>query len=142
MIILTSTVVRNVHPILNSGLCDACDVLRYSLIAEENVYCRLAPLIVTHSVSGSLPSCSFVAPVVLDTATGTVMGMVVLHVFPPAVYTFTDSILAPSGEVFQVMLGRHRSRVWRSMKACARSSCLRVLNGQVVLQDVNPLFST
>jgi hypothetical protein len=44
---------------------------------------------VTHRVSGSLPSCSFVAPVVLLTAAGTVIGIVVPHLLPPAVYTVT-----------------------------------------------------
>jgi len=109
-------------------------------MAFENLYCLLAPLIVTHSVSGSLPNCSFVAPVVLATAPGTVMGMVVPHLFPPAVYTLTDSMLAPLADVVQVKLGRHRSRVWRLMNCCARSSCLRVLKGQVVLQYVSRMF--
>ena len=51
----------------------------------ENVYVREAPLMVTHNVSGSVPICSFVAPVVLDGVEGTVIGMVVPHLLPPAV---------------------------------------------------------
>jgi hypothetical protein len=57
----------------------------YNGMGLENLYVREAPLIVTHSVSGSVPSCSFVAPVEEDTAVGTVIGIVVSHLLPPAV---------------------------------------------------------
>lgn len=57
----------------------------YRGIGLENLYVRDAPLMVIHRVSGSLPNCSFVAPVVEDTAVGTVIGMVVEHLLPPAV---------------------------------------------------------
>lgn len=40
---------------------------------------------VTQSVSGSVPSCSLVAPVVEVGVTGTVTGIVVPHLLPPAV---------------------------------------------------------
>lgn len=101
----------------------------------EKVNVRDAPLIVTHSVSGSVPSCSLVAPVVELTVAGTVMGIVVLHLLPPAVNTVMLSILLPSDVAFHCMLGRHRSLAWRFKNAWARSSCLRVLNGHVVLHS-------
>ena len=89
--------------------CFLCQA--YSLSAEANLYCLLAPLIVTHKVSGSLPTCSLVAPVVSEMGPGTVTGIVVPQLLPPAVYTLTDVMLAPSAELVHVMLGRHRSRV-------------------------------
>jgi hypothetical protein len=61
----------------------------YSGIGLEKVYVREAPLMVTHSVSGSVPICSFVAPVVTEGVEGTVIGIVVPHLLPPAVYTLT-----------------------------------------------------
>jgi hypothetical protein len=78
-----------------------------------------------------------VAPVVVEVATGTVIGIGVLQLFPPAVYTLILSILAPFAEVVYVILGLQRSRVCRLRKACARSSCLSVLMGQVVLHDIS-----
>jgi hypothetical protein len=83
----------------------------YKAIAFVNLYCLEAPLIDTHRVNGSLPSCSLVAPVLLVTPPGTVMGMGVPHLFPPAVYMLTASISSPFAEVFHVMLGLQRSRV-------------------------------
>jgi len=83
----------------------------YRRSAEDSVYRLLAPLIVTHNVSGSLPICSLVAPVVSEIGPGTVMGIVVPQLLPLAVYTLTAVTLAPSAEVDHVMLGRHRSRV-------------------------------
>ena len=67
-----------------SVLCYAFPI-DHNLIAVENLYDRLAPLIVTHNVNGSLPNCSLVAPDVDVTATGTVIGIVVPHLLPPAV---------------------------------------------------------
>jgi len=95
---------------------------------------REAPLMVTQSVRGSVPSCSFVAPVLEETAPGSVMGIVVPHLLPPVVYTVTLSMPFPSALVCHVMLGRHWSRAWRLMNAAARSSCLSDLKGQVVLE--------
>jgi hypothetical protein len=51
-------------------------------MALENLYVRDAPLIVTQSVKGSVPSCSLVAPVVDETAPGSVIGTVVPHLLP------------------------------------------------------------
>jgi hypothetical protein len=61
----------------------------YSGTGFEKVYVREAPLMVTQRVSGSVPICSFVAPVVVGGVEGIVMGIVVPHLFPPAVYTVT-----------------------------------------------------
>jgi hypothetical protein len=69
------------------------------------MYVREDPPIVIQSVSGSVPSCSLVAPVVEDTAAGTVSGIVVLHLLPPAVYTVTLSMPLPLAEVCHVRLG-------------------------------------
>lgn len=97
------------------------------------VYVRLAPLMVIQYVRGSVPICSFVAPVDCAGVMGNVTGIVVPHVLPPAVKTVTLSMPLPSAVVCQVRLGRHWSRAWRARKVTPRSSCLRVLNGQVVL---------
>lgn len=51
----------------------------------ENVYVRDAPLMLTHSVNGSVPICSWVAPVVSVGVDGNVTGIVVPHLLPPAV---------------------------------------------------------
>jgi hypothetical protein len=83
----------------------------YNVIDFVNLYCLEAPLIVTHNVNGSLPSCSFVAPIVLTTPSGTVIGIGVPHLFPVAVYMLMASISSPFAEVVHVMLGLQRSRV-------------------------------
>jgi hypothetical protein len=108
----------------------------YKGSALLNVYVLLAPLIVTQYVSGSVPICSFVAPVDCAGVVGNVIGIVVPHLLPPAVYTVTLSMPLPSALVCHVMLGRHWSRIWRATKVAARSSCLSVLKGQVVLKTL------
>jgi hypothetical protein len=108
----------------------------YKGSALLNVYVLLAPLIVTQYVSGSVPTCSFVAPVDCAGVSGKVIGIVVPHLLPPAVYTVTLSMPLPLALVCHVRLGRHWSRIWRATKVVARSSCLRVLKGQVVLRSL------
>ena len=71
-------------------------LLLYSGTGFENVYVRDAPAMLTHSVNGSVPICSCVAPVMFSGVEGTVTGMVVPHLLPPAVYTVMLSMPEPS----------------------------------------------
>jgi hypothetical protein len=93
-----------------------------------------APFILTHTVNGSLPSCSRVLPRGnFCTPLGNVTGMGTLQRFCVAVARVTLTRNLWSSLKFHVSDGEHWSRAMRSTKACAMSSCFLVIMGQSVL---------
>jgi hypothetical protein len=80
------------------------------------------PDILTHIVSGSVPTCSVVKPWVLVTLPGTVTGIRVPQVLPVVVRVMAVMVLPL---VVKLRFGAQASRAMRWANEVAMSSCFR-----------------